>query len=319
MTPVLDVNGEPLMSPFPSAINLIRLRSEESAGGMNVSLTIEVQGSIAGLDNTTYDVRLYTRADNASHFLVSYVNGTTTLGSNDTSFVPIDITGNSTVGSTGPNPTLENTLEITVAKSLLGNITAWNIDATSTQLGATYSYRDFGWEVPGNPGSAPTILYGTVTEAGAGTGLSGVNVSTDAGEYRTMTNATGAYSLTLSPGTYNVTFALDGYETTMLQVTVTTGDTRLLDAELNRLGLLEQGGNGLWVLLVGLSLAALLVVAMLLWRRRRSTPPVQTTPSHERQLAHDRSDTDQEPDDGVQVSEGRHEPEALGPKQLDEQ
>ncbi len=273
MTPVLNVNGEPFMSPFPAEINILRLHSTESEGGANVTLTLEVQGSIANLDNTSYEIRLYTRADNASHFIVSYANGSTFLDSNDTSFSAIDITGNSTVGSTGPNPTLQNALEIRVEKSLLGNLTAWNMDTTGTQIGPTYSYRDFGWEVPGSPGSAPTILYGIVTEVGVGTTLSGVNVSTDVGGYWTVTNTTGAYSLSISPGTYNVTFTLEGYGTTTLRVTVAAGDTRSLDAELSRLGLFEQGGNWLWVLLTGLSLALLLVATAVLLRRRKSRSP----------------------------------------------
>ncbi len=316
MTPVLDVNGEPFMSPFPDAINMVRLRSAESGGGMNVTLAVEVQGSIANLDNTTYEARLYTRADNASHFMVSYVNGTTTLGSNDTSFSAIDITGNSTVGSTGPNPTLENTLEIRVAKSLLGNITAWNIDATTTQLGATYSYRDFGWEIPGNPGSAPTTVYGIVTEAGSRTGLAGVNVSTDVGKHWTMTNATGAYSLSISPGTYNVTFTLGGYETRTLQVTLATGDTMSLDVELSRVGFFEQTGNWLWVLLVGLSLATLLVAAMLFWRRRRSNHLVQRSSARERRTDRESHDGRRETDETIQDSAGHPEPEAADPEQL---
>ncbi len=81
-----------------------------------------------------------------------------------------------------------------------------------------------------------------------------------------MTNAMGAYSLSISPGTYNVTFALEGYAMTTLQVTVATGDTRSLDAELSGLGLFEQGGDWPWVLFAGLSVAALLVAVMPLWR-----------------------------------------------------
>ena len=153
MTPVLLPGGDWSLSPFPESVNLRWIRSAN--GSADVNLTIEVVGDIANLDNTSYEIRLYTRADNASHFIVTYVNETTVLTSNATSFTPVDISGNSTITSAGPNPTLQNLLRIRVAKSLLGTATAWNIDATATQSGPTYSYRDYGWQVPGNPGSAP--------------------------------------------------------------------------------------------------------------------------------------------------------------------
>lgn len=155
MTPVYNAGGEPIMSPFPDSVNILWLRSAETAGGENVTLRVETKGPIANLANTSYEFRLYTRADNASHFVVTYTNGSTILGSNATGFTPKDISGNSTISSTGPNPTLENLLTINVNKTLLGTIDAWNLDGIATQRGPTYTYRDFGWEVPGNPGSAP--------------------------------------------------------------------------------------------------------------------------------------------------------------------
>lgn len=155
MTPVYNAGGEPVMSPFPDAINILWLRSSETSGGENVTLRVETKGSIADLSNTTYEFRLYSRADNASHFVVTYTNGVTVLGSNDTGFTPKDISRNSTISAIGPNPTIQNALTINVNKTLLGTIDAWNIDGIATQSGPTYTYRDFGWEVPGNPGSAP--------------------------------------------------------------------------------------------------------------------------------------------------------------------
>ena len=153
MTPVLLPDGNVSMSPFPDGVNLLWIRSADESASVN--LTFQVKGDIADLDNTSYEMRLYTRADNASHFLVTYTNGSTVLTSNATGFVPVDISGNSLITSTGPNPVLLNTLVITVAKSLLGTVTSWDIDATATERGSTYTYRDSGWLVPGNPGSAP--------------------------------------------------------------------------------------------------------------------------------------------------------------------
>jgi len=178
MTPVLLPGGAWTMSPFPDSVNLQWLRSTNNSADVN--LTFEVRGEIANLANTSYEMHLFTRADNASHFIVNYTNGVTWLKSNDTGFTPLDISGNSTISSTGPGPNpLLNTLEIRVAKSLLGTITSWNIDGTATQGGPVYSYRDFGWQVPGNPGSAPppaTTPSGLPTWAWIALGLAVVAV-----------------------------------------------------------------------------------------------------------------------------------------------
>jgi hypothetical protein len=156
MTPVTDANGDPVLSPFPNSINIIWIRSTEAPGGENLTLSIETMGGISDLANATYEIRLYTRLDNASHFIVTYRSGVTVLDSNDTAFAPMNITGNSTITAAGPNPTLQNALRINVMKNLLGTIEVWNIDAVTTLAEPTYSYRDYGWEVPGNPGSGPT-------------------------------------------------------------------------------------------------------------------------------------------------------------------
>src|SRR3989442_747302 len=73
----------------------------------------------------------------------------TLLSSNATGFVPIDLSGSTTIA--------QDTLSVAVAKSRLGIITAWEIDATATETGAVYTYVDYGWRIPGNPGSAPKL------------------------------------------------------------------------------------------------------------------------------------------------------------------
>ena len=151
MTPVLLPDGNVTMGPFPDSVNLMWIRSADESASVNLSF--QVKGSIADLDNTSYEMRLYTRADNTSHFTVTYTNGSTVLTSNATGSFRVDLSGNSRITSTGP--VLLNTLIITVSKSLLGTVTSWDIDATATQRGPTYTYRDSGWLVPGSPGSAP--------------------------------------------------------------------------------------------------------------------------------------------------------------------
>src|SRR3989454_4997600 len=71
------------------------------------------------------------------------------LTSNATGFVPVDISTSATVS--------QGTLLVNVAKSWLGTITAWDLDATATETGTIYSYRDSGWQIPGSPGSEPTL------------------------------------------------------------------------------------------------------------------------------------------------------------------
>src|SRR5207244_8603806 len=112
-------------------------------------LTMQVKGTIANLDNTSYQIRLYTRQDNATHFAVTHVNRTTTLASNATGFVPVDLSASTTI--------VQDTLSVRVAKSRLGIITAWEIDATATETGAVYAYVDDGSRIPGNPGSTTRL------------------------------------------------------------------------------------------------------------------------------------------------------------------
>ncbi len=155
MTHVLNAAGNATFSPSPPEVNLLRLESANASA--NINLTIEVKGTIANLDNTSYEIRLYTRSDNASHFIVTYVNRTAFLTSNATGSGRTDLSGSSAIIAIGPNPNVRNGLRISVAKSLLGAITYWNIDATATQVSGdgVYTYQDAIWYVPGNPGSTP--------------------------------------------------------------------------------------------------------------------------------------------------------------------
>lgn len=271
MTAVTDQNGDPIAGPFPDSINIIWTRSANATNPANVTISVETQGSIVNHDNTSYEFQLFTTPTNGSYFRVTYVNMTTTLDSTDPDFTPVDLTGNSTISNVGP-PIVQNRLRINVEKSHLGPITAWNVRLLALQTGATYTYRDWGWELPGNPGSAPTIIQGVVSETGAGTVLASVNVSTDLGGYWTLTNGTGAYSLSLAPGTYNVTFTRDGYVTYTTQLTVSVGETRELDAQLTRLGFGLGSDVMLWIS-VGIAILAGLAVLVVLMRRRREQPP----------------------------------------------
>jgi len=59
--------------------------------------------------------------------------------------------------------------------------------------------------------SAQPKFYGTVTDAETGAALEGVTVT--AGEYTTMTGPLGHYDMIVAPGTYDLQFAMAGYDT----------------------------------------------------------------------------------------------------------
>src|SRR3989441_12161920 len=146
MTPVLT-DGNLTMSPFPDSVNVLRITSADA--GADIALTIQVKGSIADLDNTSYQIRIYTRQDNSTHFRATYVNGRAILTSNATGFVPIDISPRVTV--------TQGTLVVNVAKSWVGTITAWDLDATATETGTVSADRDSGCQSAGQPGTDATL------------------------------------------------------------------------------------------------------------------------------------------------------------------
>jgi hypothetical protein len=58
--------------------------------------------------------------------------------------------------------------------------------------------------------SALPVFFGTVTDAESGAALQGVTVT--AGQYSTATGPSGNYDLVVTPGTYDLTFELEGYD-----------------------------------------------------------------------------------------------------------
>lgn len=134
-------------------------------------------------------------------------------------------------------------------------------------LGETCSYQDFGWEVPGDPATSQTLLNGRAYTKGTMTSIAGATVSLSSGQ-AVVTNATGFYQCSLTPGTFNVTVSADGYTSVMFSVTLATGQTLTRDVELDR-----TAGAVLKSLLVPILLAiGVIVVAAVLfvsWRRRK--------------------------------------------------
>ena len=260
---VTDPSGYWVLSPYPGEVNLIRIGSTDA--GTSLDLYLKVQTSIASRPNVTYDIRMYSRADNRTHYILHYSNGGALLTQNQTNAPQVNMTSNVTVAGSA--------FTVTVAKSLLGgpaNLTAWNLDATSREIEGNYTYEDFVWQQPGNPGSAPAFIQGRVTDAASGAGLSSVNVSTGAGGYFTTTNATGYYSLPAAPGTFNLTFSLAGYDAVTKAVTVQYQQTQTVNAQLSKPSSL--GADLIWIVAAVVVIAAAAVLVVLVRRRRKPAP-----------------------------------------------
>ncbi len=235
-TPVMTAGSFTFTTAHPEVdIKWIRTRDN----GTSVKIHFETKGNIVNLPNTTYSVNLYTDATNRTHYIVNYTNGHLWLYTNATGSTPRDITGNATITSSCVFSTgLPNIICINLSKSLLTTLTAWNVDGTAVMrgnpgLGQKYTYQDFGWQVPGNPGSMPTVIQGHVFKAGTSLPLAGTNVSTDIGGHWTLTGAAGAYVLNVPPGTYNVTASLKGYYPQTKVATLVQGQGLILDFALN--------------------------------------------------------------------------------------
>lgn len=260
---VTDAAGFWIMSPSPGTVNLERLSSTNASSALKIFL--KVQTTISVLANTTYQWRLYTRADNATHYIVTFRHGYTTLTSNHTGSATYNLTSNTTVGSVG-------WLGVDVPKADLGGvggITAWNLDATARQIQGNYTYEDYVWQQPGNPGSAPAFIQGRVTDAANGAGLANVNVSTGSAGYFTTTNATGYYSLPAAPGNFTLSFSLSGYDTATKSVAVQYQQTQTVNAQLSKTSGITEALP--WIALAVVIIAAVIVAFLILRRRKGRT------------------------------------------------
>ncbi len=261
---VTDVGGFWILSPSPASVNLLRVSSTNS--GADVALYLRVQGLIATQANVSYDIRLYPRADNSTQYSVKYSNGTTWLRQNGTVAGYVNLTANTTISPA-------STLNVIVSKGLLGNISAWDIDATAKEVGSVYTYEDFVWSQPGSPGSAPAYIQGRATDAANGGGLANVNVSTGSGGYFTTTNATGYYNLPAAPGNFTLSFSLAGYVTVTKTVSVQYQQTQTVNAQLSKTPA-DFASSIPWLyVVVAVILIAAVLIAVLVLQKKRSSPP----------------------------------------------
>ncbi len=252
-----------------SSIDLVRLSSSNASADINIFLDVKAM-RVDTSANTTFQWRLYTRADNSTHYIVTYHAGITTMTTNKTGSTSWNLTASTRVENLG-------WLAVAVPKADLGgpaNITAWNIDASSKMVQGSYTYEDFVWQLPGNPGSAPAAIQGHVTDAASGSGLAGVNVS--AAGYWTSTNATGYYLLPATVGNLSVSFTLMGYVTVVKPVSVSTSQTVTVDAALTKA---SQAGlpASTWVVLAVVGVAVVGAVVLIAARRRKPKPPADVS------------------------------------------
>jgi hypothetical protein len=147
-------NGSKVMMSEPKDVNIKWVRSEVQGMNETLKLTIELSspGQIRTNNVTVYNINIYTTIDNASHFVVSYTNGTSTLGTNTTSVL---------VNDSVQYSISDQEIYFIVNVSDLGSINYYNIDAsaeTREYQNDTVGWvlkKDFGWEVSGNPGTIP--------------------------------------------------------------------------------------------------------------------------------------------------------------------
>lgn len=268
-THLTDAAGNWIYTNTQPQVNILRLFSVDAGASVGVYLRIQGGSAISNLPNTSYEVHLYTRLDNSTHYILHYSNRTATLRSNLTGSTVVNLSANATIG-----PTYQ--LGFAVSKADLGTVTEWNIDGTAKMVGANYTFEDFGWLQPGSPGSAPAFLQGRVTDAADGAGLAGVNVSAGAAGAYTTTNATGYYVLPAAPGNYTLTFSLSGYGTVSKTVTVQYQQTQTVNAQLSKSTAALLTSPYLWVVVVVVAVA--LIAGILILRGRKPTPPKANPP-----------------------------------------
>lgn len=80
----------------------------------------------------------------------------------------------------------------------------------------------------------PGVVSGSVTDADSGVGVTGVTVQVT-GDGSTTSSGSGLYSLTLAPGTYTLTYSLNGYATQTKSVTITSNTTTTQNVTLAKL------------------------------------------------------------------------------------
>lgn len=273
-THVTTAGGYWVMGRNPGEVNLVRLTSADAGG--NVTVALRVRSSIVLDANVTYELRLYPRADNATHFVVVYADGLASLTEALPNAAPVNVTA---AASVAPS----STLTVTVNKTLLGGmaaIDAWRIDASAREVAGNSTFEDFLWQVPCSPESAPAFVQGIVSDTANAT-LAGVTVSTNTGCTAT-TDARGFYSVPAAPGNVTLTFSRGGYDSASKNVTVAYEQTQTVDAQMAASPFGGATSPEVIAVVVGVVVVAALIVGVLFLRRRtKGVPPPPPPPPQE--------------------------------------
>lgn len=149
-------NGTKELHDNPADVNIKWLRSEDN----NTKIKLIIELKKPGLVNTSidayYQVNIYTnKSRNESHFVARYSGTECTLTKN-TSTTTINNTVEYIVSNSGNAGILYINVSKDDIKDNSGKIEYFNIDAIASKKDGNMTYTDYGWEIPGNPGSIPT-------------------------------------------------------------------------------------------------------------------------------------------------------------------
>lgn len=258
---------------FSSEKGEVDLREVSSQMQMeNVTISAVVHGTIPSSpswENMSFIFDLYTDAEDRVHYKLNWTGGPTGgswLYSNGSGFAPIDITGNASVESTYRS---DDTLKIEFPIALIPSVTSWDIDVSSEERGPNYTFRDFIYQVPGHPGTAPSAISGHVYE-GVGRPVAGATVSTDIGGYQNTTDALGYYTLYLAPGSYNLSASAEGYHESKVHVTVGSAQSlENVDINIAPMNAFERMGTLGYLAIAAVALSLSFLTGFVILRRRR--------------------------------------------------
>jgi hypothetical protein len=145
-------NGSYEMRDEPKDVNIKWLRSELVGDTLRLTIELSNPGQVRTDNATVYQLNIYTTTGNASHFIVNYSDGDCALYTNTSSNI---------INGSVEHTVSGGELVCFVSLAQLGDITYYNLDASAQTYGyenATVGWvlkKDFGWELPGNPGSTP--------------------------------------------------------------------------------------------------------------------------------------------------------------------
>ena len=225
---VTDGSGTAIANATVSYSGGSTTATTNSSGAYTLSVapgTYSVTASAAGYQpSTQQNVSVTSGFTATTNFSLSPLIGT------------ISGTVTSSTGAVIPNATVSYSGGSTTATSNSSGAYTLNVaPGTYSVTATTAGYQSATWQnVTVTNGTTTTLnvvltqlgtISGTVTTS-TGAGIANATVSYSGGSATATTNASGAYTLSVPPGTYSVTVTATGYQTSTQQnVTVTSGAT----------------------------------------------------------------------------------------------